>query len=427
MEKQRWQFMRLVFNRFVLMAAVLLWPVAALSVPASLKSREYRLPAPQLEDRSGKEKFAPLLLFACLNALSQGKITEGKEFCTQALSIDPQLADAYKMRGYGYLLERRFERARTDFQAAVRLEPQDADSLAGYGQSLSGMGLFREAIVQLEKAVALSPAKAPYWNGLCWARAGTGNNLKRALADCNRALALQPGAVAAFTSRGTTRLRLRQFSAAIADYDAALKTRAELPSALYGRGLARLNLGQIVHGAADISNARRGDADIDDLFVTLGIVPRSCAHPAGKAVCPSGFPSRPESQEGNYRLFGVSLQQDPDQDMMLAIEVGRLDLMVSQIAHLSRQPKLVRPKGQRPFLTAGIPEQISATAERFNKVLSAACKGHRLGPRYCSPYHPVDAKASRSGLTAAVDALFDRIYPVWRAVCASNRRHCQLE
>lgn len=419
--------MRLFLKLFAPIAAVLLWPVAAVSLPVSVKSGEYRLPAPQLEDRSGKENLAPIFLLACLDALSQGKITEGKELCTQALKIDSLLADAYKMRGYAYLLEKRFERARADFQVAVRLQPQDSASLAGFGQSLSGLGQFQEAVVQLEKAVALSPTIAPFWNGLCWARAGTGSNLKRALADCNRALALQPGAVAALSSRGMTHLRMGQFKAAIADYDAALKTRAGLPSALYGRGLARLNLGRVPDGAADISNARRGDADIDDLFVTLGIVPRSCAYSDGKAVCLPGFPSLPKEQEGNYRLFGVSLQMDPDQDMMLTIEIGRLDLMVDQIARLSHQPKLARGKGRTAFLAADHFGQVSATAMRFNKVLPWACKAYRIGAKYCSPYRPAAGNSSRPDPVAAVDALFDRVYPVWRAVCARDRRQCQLE
>lgn len=419
--------MRLFLKLFIQIAVVLLWPVAAMSLPVSVKSGEYRLPAPQLEDRSGRENLAPIFLLACLDALSQGRITEGRELCTQALKIDSQLADAYKMRGYAYLLERRFERARADFQVAVRLQPQDSASLAGFGQSLSGLGQFQAAVIQLEKAVALSPTTAPFWNGLCWARAGTGRNLKQALADCNRALALQPGALAALSSRGMTHLRMGQFKAAIADYDAALKTRAGLPSALYGRGLARLNLGRVVDGAADISDARRGDADIDDLFVTLGIVPRSCAYSEGKAVCLPGFPSLPKEQVGNYRLFGVSLQMVPDEDMMLAIEIGRLDVMVDQIARLSRQPKLARDKRRDRFFAADTLDQVSATAMRFNKVLPWACKAHRIGAKYCSPYRPAGGNSSRRDHIAAVDALFDRVYPVWRAVCARDRRQCQLE
>jgi Tfp pilus assembly protein PilF len=197
--------------RYSAIVAVLLLTTnlaTAQPLTASLRSGQDKLPAPQLEDRKAPGAF-PLL--DCLNSLVQGDTARTEKSCSAALLQNPQEHAAYKLRGYAYLIDHRFERASADFQAALRLKPQDHEDLAGYAQSLSGQGKFQEAVVQYRKALEVAPARAPYWNGLCWARAGTGRHLDQALKECNRALSLQPGAAGALNSRGLVHLRLKQF------------------------------------------------------------------------------------------------------------------------------------------------------------------------------------------------------------------------
>ena len=254
----------------------------------SLHPREDRMPAPWSGEGSAKP--AALALLDCLNSLVAGNTARAEKSCSDALAVNPGNHDAYKLRGYAYLTDHRFERAAGDFEAALRLKPRDDEDRAGYAQSLSGQGRFNEAVGQYRKALALAPAKAPYWNGLCWARAGSGRKLDQALDDCNRALALQPGAAAALNSRGLVYLRLKQYRRAIADYTASLAAGPLQASARFGRGLARLFAGEGAKGAADIAQARRRDPDIDGLFVMLDVLPLTCiSHPA-PPLCPNGFP-----------------------------------------------------------------------------------------------------------------------------------------
>jgi tetratricopeptide (TPR) repeat protein len=92
-------------------------------------------------------------------------------------------------------------------------------------------------------------------NGRCWARAMWGHDLDKALADCNEALKLWPGAPQVLDSRGLVFLRMNQPDKAIADYDAALKLAPRIPWSLYGRGLAKQLQGHKAEGDADIAAA----------------------------------------------------------------------------------------------------------------------------------------------------------------------------
>ncbi len=279
----------------ILTAATLLAGSAAYAGPLPASQR----PPPQSRALPGKPDNSALndpYLVACLNALAHGEVSRGEEFCTLALVVNPKDAGALELRGYGYLLHHRFDKAEEDFHAALQLEPDNAEDWAGYGQSLTGQGRYDEAVPQFEKAVALVPGNAPYRNGLCWARAGSGKTLDVALDDCDTALKLAPGTPAPLNSRGLVNLRLGRFSDAIADYTASLAARSAQPSALFGRGLAHLALGDRAAGNTDILSARAGDSEIDAIFVQMGVLPQDCGAKPG-TKCPAGFPPR---QKGDW-------------------------------------------------------------------------------------------------------------------------------
>lgn len=263
---------------------------AAQTLAVSVPPRVRNLPAPQLADSVPPASSTKLPLLACLGHMLKGDTLQAIKFCSAALDINPKEHDAYKLRGYAYLTDHHFERAHADFRAALELKPNDHEDRAGLAQSLSGQGLFGQAVTHYRRAVVFAPYKAPYWSALCWARAGTGRQLKQALWECNRALALQPDAAAAWNSRGLVFLRMKRFSRAISDYDAALAAGPRQASARFGRGLARLYSGQEQEGAADIVEARRNDPDIDGLFRKLGMLTPACANGTSGTTCPAGFP-----------------------------------------------------------------------------------------------------------------------------------------
>ncbi len=91
--------------------------------------------------------------------------------------------------------------------------------------------------------------------GRCWAKGMLGEELDKALADCNRAVKASPEAPFVL-ARGLVNLRLGHLDRAIADYDAVLKTAPRNAWALYLRGLARLRKGMKDAGERDVAASR---------------------------------------------------------------------------------------------------------------------------------------------------------------------------
>jgi Flp pilus assembly protein TadD len=256
------------------------------------------------------QKVGALFLAMCMTHFVHGELIWAEQSCSQAIEANPREVDAYKLRGYVYLLGHRFEQAAKDFRVALQLRPNDTQEMAGYGQSLSGMGKFSDAAGQFRKALSTSPQYAPYWNGLCWALAGEGR-LDKALDACNQALSSVPGAAGTLNSRAMVYLLMRRYPLAVADYTQSLAVQSAQASAWFGRGLARLSLGQ-TQGASDIIEARQRDPDVDGLFVQMKVLAAHCVQP-GKPGCPSGFPPKPEARPGAYQV--ALLHADPDQEL----------------------------------------------------------------------------------------------------------------
>ena len=287
-------------------------------------------------NKSDGQKAGSLFMAMCLDHFMHGEFEWAEQTCSEAIAADPRLADAYKLRGYVHLMAHRFERARLDFRAALGIKPKDDQDLAGYGQSLNGMGRFSEAAGQFRRALSLAPQQAAYWNGLCWALAGEGRQVPVALDACNHALVLAPGAAGILNSRAMVYLRLHRFSLALADYAASLAVQSDQASAWFGRGLARLFLGEN-EGAGDIGEARRRDPGVDAVFVQMGVLSSRCSRAGGRG-CPPGFPAIPDTQPGAYQV--AVLHADADQQLFLAVkgDLGRTAARFALTAGAGREP-----------------------------------------------------------------------------------------
>ena len=110
-------------------------------------------------------------------------------------------------------------------------------------------------------------------NSRCWARALGGQELDKALADCNTALKLKPNTADFLDSRGLVQLRRGELDRSIADYDAALALAPRSPASLYGRGLAKLLKGLQAAGKADLDAASAIQPQIAERFASFGLKP----------------------------------------------------------------------------------------------------------------------------------------------------------
>ena len=104
-------------------------------------------------------------------------------------------------------------------------------------------------------------------NNVCWRLALENLDLAGALADCDAALALAPGAANIMDSRAMVLLRLGRFEEALAQYEEALLIAPDLAPSLYGRGLAKWALGRQAEGQADMDHAVSLDRHVPNSFV----------------------------------------------------------------------------------------------------------------------------------------------------------------
>ncbi|HLI65260.1 MAG TPA: hypothetical protein VKU90_02755 [Caulobacteraceae bacterium] len=194
---------------------------------------------------------------------------------TFALTLQPGFAEAAERLGEVYAARGDSERAIAEATQAIRLKPKLARAYADRARAEFRQGDAAHAIADLGQALALRPDDVADLNNRCWMRAASGRELDAALADCDRAVAIQPDAAALRDSRGFVHLKRREYAAALADYRAALAMNdaAVKASALYGGGLALIGVGDRDEGQKDIAAALAIAPAIARPYASAGLGP----------------------------------------------------------------------------------------------------------------------------------------------------------
>ena len=165
-----------------------------------------------------------------------------------------------------------------DLDAADRDAAREADARLRMSRVYLRANRLPQALAQLNLWMAAHAADARVVYALgerCQIRARLGEELPKALDDCNEALKrsnkADPFDDAVLSFRGLVRLRLGDYDKAISDFDSALVTRPKDAGALYGRGVAKLRRGRTADGRADMAAAKVLSATVADAFQKLGI------------------------------------------------------------------------------------------------------------------------------------------------------------
>jgi tetratricopeptide (TPR) repeat protein/predicted aspartyl protease len=195
----------------------------------------------------------------------------------QALRLKPDYLPALVARADLHVRRKEISAAITDLDAADRVAPREASQRLQLADLYLFAGHFESAVAQETlwiDAHGWDDTQMPRARNLrCWTRALWGEELERALADCDTALKLRPDTAAFLDSRGLVQLRRGDYDRAIADYDRALRLGAKGAWSYYGRGVAKLRKGLIAGGKADIAAATALQAHIADEARERGITP----------------------------------------------------------------------------------------------------------------------------------------------------------
>ncbi|MEZ6043330.1 MAG: tetratricopeptide repeat protein [Planctomycetaceae bacterium] len=163
------------------------------------------------------------------------------ESLSQAIGIQPDDANLFRMRADVYVLQGEMANARADFSTAVRLNPKNADLYNFRGYFLMSQGLMAEANQDFETAVSLNPQMAAAWNnkGLV---ALAQNDHKSALLDFTKAIEVDSTYVDGWNNRGFARMKLEQYEDALADVKQAIQLDDKYPTAWNNCGLICLKM-----------------------------------------------------------------------------------------------------------------------------------------------------------------------------------------
>lgn len=168
--------------------------------------------------------------------LLTGRINDAIAELSLAASLDPTLNEAHSLLGVAFDRKGMSERAAEAYNRAVKVAPQDAQTLNNLGFSLYQNGKYRAAVDRLKRAARLAPGDQRIWNNLALAQCRLGKT-----EDCFKSFARAGGELTGRLNTATLLERMGHDMDAIPYYEAALRLQPKSSVALrrladlYGR------------------------------------------------------------------------------------------------------------------------------------------------------------------------------------------------
>ena len=185
-------------------------------------------------------KRAIALLMRARAALDMSNLDRAEADIKAAFALQPAAPLGYRIRGRLLGLQGKNTEARADYAKAIQLSESQAGKYVSYqdrGNFLLRIMELPAAQADFEAAIRLDPAKAPGYVGRALTNKAMGK-IGEALADLDRAKAVEPGYLLTHVERGDILVAEKRFADAIAAYDLALAIRANDARALRGRAAA---------------------------------------------------------------------------------------------------------------------------------------------------------------------------------------------
>ncbi|MGH6824531.1 tetratricopeptide repeat protein [Methyloceanibacter sp.] len=203
-----------------------------------------------------------------------------------ALRLSPEEAMIYNNRGNVLLDLRHYEEAAKDFSQAIALIPNYGQAYNNRGNARFLLGDQAASIADYTKAVALMPGNAVPFNGRGKAQLA----LKRpagAMRDFSRAIVLNARYGQAYANRAEALMALRRYADAANDYSSAIEYGVETTEVYLGRAAAYTALNKPWKGYADLARARERDPALAPAAAEqTGSLPESVkASPAANSPC----------------------------------------------------------------------------------------------------------------------------------------------
>lgn len=168
---------------------------------------------------------------------------------------DETIAAPYVNKGIAQYNAGNIEGAIASYTEGIRAAPSVAVLYLNRANAYLYKPNFQAALMDANKAMELKvPQMDDAYNIRGTAKAGLGD-FDAALADCNRALKINPSNALAYNNRSNNKLRRRDYSGALADCNKSMSLDANSALPYYNRGFAYYNLGNASAAVSDWKKA----------------------------------------------------------------------------------------------------------------------------------------------------------------------------
>jgi tetratricopeptide (TPR) repeat protein len=191
------------------------------------------------------------LLSMCLD---NREFAAGVEFADAWVRADPDLADPYRWRGLLRSQLNDYKAALPDFNAALKLAPQDARALFHRGKAYAALREADAALNDFNRALAITPNDADILEERGRLRAERGS-LTEAIEDFAQAIQIDARRSVAWRRRGEAHRKLGHFDLARQDFSQALELNPRDAFSYFHRGLTHAAQGNAAEATADYALA----------------------------------------------------------------------------------------------------------------------------------------------------------------------------
>jgi tetratricopeptide (TPR) repeat protein len=175
----------------------------------------------------------------------------------RAVDLQPDFAEAYRMRGRAYVAQSNPDQAIRDFTRVAELQPRDALAPVERGFARLDKKDYSNAIGDADRAIALDLKLGRAYNLRGTARRAAGD-LRKAVEDFTKAVDLEPN-LDNYFQRASTYQQLGEHGLAIADFDRAIEEDAQEPHIYFARAESKSAVGDSAGAQADIRAGRKID------------------------------------------------------------------------------------------------------------------------------------------------------------------------
>ncbi|MBD2437195.1 tetratricopeptide repeat protein [Nostoc sp. FACHB-110] len=184
------------------------------------------------------------------------------EDLTEAIKLVPDEPESLSARGRTYRAMKRYEEALQDFNRAIELNPKYDWAIAYRGRTYRAMKRYEEALQDFNRAIELDPKY--YWAIV--SRGKTYRLIERyqeAIQDYNLAIELNPKLDWAIARRGQTYHLMERYEEALKDFNRAIEINPNLDWAIANRGETYLLIHRYQEALQDFNLVINLDADND--------------------------------------------------------------------------------------------------------------------------------------------------------------------